>query len=214
MISVPSNCKCPNKHIWENIVIDSMYLSTMFCHCLVCDTIFQYEIDESKGDDMSKRKVQWFTDSPDTGEMTCICSWCEMVISDEDVPAIRMTTNTKLPIEARFHVDCWSKNMPEIQKQVAEKDLVNSDDIIKIYTRGYDILSEYKFQSMNYPTKSGAYWFYGDPFAQDSRNATYYRIYHVDVYIGANGRPIYIAEGNFFVNKFPGLWVKALMPMI
>ena len=42
-IGTPLNCKCPNGHTHENIRVFSMYLDTMFCHCLVCDVVFEYE---------------------------------------------------------------------------------------------------------------------------------------------------------------------------
>jgi len=56
----------------------------------------------------NNRTITWFVHSPDAGDPDCLCSYCGMVISDEDVPAIRQW-NEKADLEARFHIDCWNK---------------------------------------------------------------------------------------------------------
>jgi len=63
----------------------------------------------------NNRTITWFVQSPDAGAPDCLCSYCGSVISDEDVPPIRMW-NEKADLEARFHIDCWhafSKLMKE-----------------------------------------------------------------------------------------------------
>jgi len=51
-------------------------------------------------------ELKFFTDSPDVGSQTCICSYCEEVIKEEDAPPIRFfdTENNK---EARLHSECF-----------------------------------------------------------------------------------------------------------
>ena len=64
-----------------------------------------------------------------------------------------------------------------------------------------------------YPTEPGTYWFYGDPFQiKEDMHSSYFRIYSVQVRTKVNGKPVHIAEGNFFANNFPGWWAKALIP--
>jgi hypothetical protein len=49
--------------------------------------------------------ITWFNSSPDCGDPTCLCSWCEELITEDDAPAIRLfdrDTNR----EARFHRRC------------------------------------------------------------------------------------------------------------
>ncbi len=62
--------------------------------------------------------INWFTNSPDTGNKDCICSYCNVVIEEEEGPAIRMWHEIKVPrqpggkprkvvLEARFHHACY-----------------------------------------------------------------------------------------------------------
>ena len=48
--------------------------------------------------------ITWFSSSPDAGDPTCLCSWCEELITEEDAPVIRMTNGADQ--EARFHRRC------------------------------------------------------------------------------------------------------------
>jgi hypothetical protein len=62
------------------------------------------------------RTLTWWVDSPDAGHPECLCSWCANVISDEDVPPIRLFDDES-GMEARFHIDCWN------DAQTAESEL-------------------------------------------------------------------------------------------
>ena len=51
------------------------------------------------------KAITWFSSSPSAGDPSCICSWCEQPIGEEDAPLIRLfDTNTNR--EARFHRRC------------------------------------------------------------------------------------------------------------
>lgn len=68
-----------------------------------------------------------------------------------------------------------------------------------------------ELKKSDYPTVNGWYWFYGDPFEKDNGHRRETRIYSVKV-IHVDGKPRYIADGDFFMNSKPGLWAKALVP--
>lgn len=51
------------------------------------------------------REILWFSGSPDAGDPSCICSWCEQQIGEEDVPVIRLF-DPATGKEARFHLRC------------------------------------------------------------------------------------------------------------
>lgn len=55
------------------------------------------------------RTFLWFKTSPNCGDPTCLCSWCEELITEEDAPAIRMTNSANE--EARFHRRCINAAM-------------------------------------------------------------------------------------------------------
>jgi len=54
-------------------------------------------------------RIQWFKDSPDTGDPSCVCSLCGKVIEEGKVPLrlFREEDDT----EARFHDDCANEVM-------------------------------------------------------------------------------------------------------
>jgi hypothetical protein len=51
--------------------------------------------------------ITWFSDSPDCGDPTCVCSLCGALITEDDAPAIRLF-DTDTNREARFHMRCAS----------------------------------------------------------------------------------------------------------
>lgn len=59
-------------------------------------------------------KVTWFTDSPDAGEKTCICSVCGELITAHEHP-LRVWTDEAEPLEARFHDKCWNSINPHFK---------------------------------------------------------------------------------------------------
>jgi len=65
-----------------------------------------------------------------------------------------------------------------------------------------------------YPQESGWYWFYGDPFYPESHpERKVDNLHMVRVRKIANGFA-YIADGNLFANKAPGLWCSAFVPTV
>jgi hypothetical protein len=54
---------------------------------------------------MTTATIRWFSDSPDAGDPSCLCSWCGCVIAEKDAPAIRLF-DTDTNREARFHRAC------------------------------------------------------------------------------------------------------------
>lgn len=55
--------------------------------------------------------VEWFSDSPGAGHPDCICSYCGLVINEEQAPPIRLFEDEN-NLEARFHLNCWMKVAP------------------------------------------------------------------------------------------------------
>lgn len=51
------------------------------------------------------RAITWFSSSPNAGDPTCLCSWCEDLITEEEAPVIRLF-DTDTNREARFHWSC------------------------------------------------------------------------------------------------------------
>ncbi len=66
--------------------------------------------------------IGWFYDSPDAGDPACVCSFCGLLIKEEDAPAIRMWDPDER-MEARFHIECWqavsSSVKPSVHKEAA-----------------------------------------------------------------------------------------------
>lgn len=52
-----------------------------------------------------RKQITWFANSPDTGDPTCICSWCYQPIGEHEAPIIRLF-NSDANTEARFHRRC------------------------------------------------------------------------------------------------------------
>ena len=50
-------------------------------------------------------KIKWFELSPDAGDPSCLCSLCEQLIGEEEVPIRAFDTEKNL--EARFHINCF-----------------------------------------------------------------------------------------------------------
>ena len=48
------------------------------------------------------RTITWFNSSPQCGDPTCLCSWCEELITEEDAPLVRLF-DTDTSREARSH---------------------------------------------------------------------------------------------------------------
>lgn len=55
------------------------------------------------------KQITWFSDSPDCGHPSCICSWCGTGIGEHDAPAIRLF-DSDTNREARFHLFCASES--------------------------------------------------------------------------------------------------------
>lgn len=54
-------------------------------------------------------KLKWFTDSPYAGDPDCLCSLCDKIISEDEVP-IRMWDPSEIPVrEIRLHWKCFVK---------------------------------------------------------------------------------------------------------
>jgi hypothetical protein len=60
--------------------------------------------------------ITWFKSSPSAGDPSCLCSWCEQPIGEEEAPIIRMF-DTDTNREARFHRKCASASglLPEVK---------------------------------------------------------------------------------------------------
>ncbi|MBA7637851.1 hypothetical protein ES703_45500 [subsurface metagenome] len=50
-------------------------------------------------------KIKWFDTSPDAGDPSCLCSLCELLIDEDEVPIRAVDTEKNL--EARFHIKCF-----------------------------------------------------------------------------------------------------------
>lgn len=50
-------------------------------------------------------KIKWFDLSPDAGDPSCICSLCEQLIGEDEVPIRAFDADRNL--EARFHIKCF-----------------------------------------------------------------------------------------------------------
>lgn len=48
-------------------------------------------------------QLVWYTDSPDAGDLACLCSWCGLGIT-ADVSAVRLWWDGR---ELRFHDACF-----------------------------------------------------------------------------------------------------------
>ena len=104
------------------------------------------------------------------------------------------------------------------------EDLLNDDgaDFPACVDLAKDILKEFALKEQPWPTKSGWYWFYGDPFCSEYHVERYQKglqsenpwkpdIYSVRVRQTSNA-PLYVVSGHFFENRLPGLWAEALVP--
>lgn len=60
--------------------------------------------------------ITWFKTSPSAGDPSCLCSWCETPIGEDEAPIIRMF-NTRTNQEARFHRRCASASglLPKVK---------------------------------------------------------------------------------------------------
>lgn len=56
-----------------------------------------------------RKQITWFANSPDTGDPTCICSWCHLPIGLSEAPIIRLF-DSDANTEARFHRRCLSES--------------------------------------------------------------------------------------------------------
>lgn len=65
--------------------------------------------------------ITWFTTSPDAGTPTCICSWCEQPIGEEEAPIVRLF-DTDTNREARFHRRCTGPAIGLHQERAEEID--------------------------------------------------------------------------------------------
>jgi hypothetical protein len=52
--------------------------------------------------------ITWFKSSPSAGDPSCLCSWCEAPIGEDDAPILRLW-NTHTNQEARSHLRCAAK---------------------------------------------------------------------------------------------------------
>lgn len=50
-------------------------------------------------------KIKWFDLSPDAGDPSCLCSLCEELIGEDELPIRAFDTEKNL--EARFHMKCF-----------------------------------------------------------------------------------------------------------
>ena len=50
-------------------------------------------------------RIKWFSVSPDAGDPSCLCSLCDELIGEDDVP-IR-AFDSERDLEARFHIKCF-----------------------------------------------------------------------------------------------------------
>lgn len=55
-------------------------------------------------------KLKFFSDSPDAGDPSCVCSWCGKVIEEREMPLRLFRENNT---EARLHQRCWNDVMVE-----------------------------------------------------------------------------------------------------
>lgn len=49
--------------------------------------------------------ITWFKSSPSAGDPSCLCSWCEAPIGEDEAPILRLF-NPATNQEARFHWRC------------------------------------------------------------------------------------------------------------
>lgn len=69
---------------------------------------------------MSK-SITWFSTSPDAGDPSCLCSWCEQLITEAQAPAIRLF-DSDTNREARFHRGCYGAAMGLAPNQEGDED--------------------------------------------------------------------------------------------
>jgi hypothetical protein len=77
---------------------------------------------------MSERTITWFSTSPDAGDPTCLCSWCEQPITEAQAPAIRLF-DSDTNREARFHRGCYGAAMGMASGQQDDEDWEYCDDL-------------------------------------------------------------------------------------
>ena len=51
------------------------------------------------------KAITWFKHSPSAGDPSCLCSWCEAPIAEDEAPILRLWS-TANNTEARFHLRC------------------------------------------------------------------------------------------------------------
>lgn len=56
-----------------------------------------------------RQPITWFKSSPNAGDPTCLCSWCEQPIGEHEAPIIRLF-DSDAGTEARFHRRCLSQS--------------------------------------------------------------------------------------------------------
>lgn len=54
-------------------------------------------------------RITWFKDSPQAGDLDCVCSLCGELIPEEDATFRMWTTKHTPNLEARFCDDCFKK---------------------------------------------------------------------------------------------------------
>jgi len=76
-----------------------------------------------------QKQITWFKSSPDAGDPTCICSWCEQPIGEDEAPIIRLF-DTDANTEARFHWHCVSDSgvLPGVKAPTSNPDYAPTPD--------------------------------------------------------------------------------------
>ena len=105
--------------------------------------------------------------------------------------------------------------------QLYAENFLSSDGVDELATlaAAEEIASHFQLKSWPYPQKPGLYWFYGDPFIND----VYWEERHVNVlYLveaysaRSSGDKVYykVRNGGYFNNHRPGLWARAIVPLL
>jgi hypothetical protein len=69
--------------------------------------------------DQETERIKWFDSSPDQGDPDCLCSWCGLVISADELPPFRMFRRDQ---EARFHNQCLMEAIEQGELIIKKKD--------------------------------------------------------------------------------------------
>jgi len=118
--------------------------------------------------------LTWFNDSPDTGDPTCICSYCGEIIEEGEIPfrIFRESNNT----EIRLHIKCGEQVIVEIAPKQTLQEIMAGIELqtrnSPAYAEGQAAFTEGKRRGSN-PYSGNPYrkdWFAGWDAAWEGSN--------------------------------------------